>query len=129
LLFIGIQAGLMMWAVPRVGVIGAAYAFFGCYFLYFFSMSWVAHRLIGFRHSHTARHLIIRSVSLVVLAMAANRLLPEWPSALVGVCIAAIGGLWCLRGLIDRLGTRQRVIQLLLRIPGLARILGVRNAA
>lgn len=128
LLFLAIQAVFVIWAVPRVGVIGAAYAFFGCYFLYFFAMSWVAHRLIGFRHSPTARHLIIYSAVLVMLAMAANRLLPEWPSAIVGSCIAGLGGVWCLRGLIDRLGTRHRMIRLLLRIPGLARLMGIRNA-
>ncbi len=128
LLFLAIQAGFLIWVVPRVGVIGAAYAFFGCYFLYFFAMSWVAHRLIGFRHSPSARHLIVRSVVLVMLAMAANRLLPEWPAALVGICITAVGSLWCLRGLIDRLGTGHRMIQLMLRIPGLSRMVGIRNA-
>ena len=128
LLFLAIQAGFVIWAVPRVGVVGAAYAFFGCYVLYFFGMSWVTHRLIGFRHSPTARRLIVRAVGLVLLAMAANRLLPEWPSAFVGSGIAALGGVWCLRGLIDRLGTRHRMIRLLLRMPGLGRIVGIRNA-
>lgn len=121
--FIALQAALVAWMVPRFGVLGAAYAFFGCYLSYFFGMSWVTRSLIGFRHSSASLRLIVVATLLMALTMAAGRLLPELPAAIIGSLCALGGGLWCLRGLAHRLGPEHRLIRAFARIPGGARLL------
>ncbi len=105
--FIALQAALVTWMVPRFGVVGAAYAFFGCYASYFIGMSLITRRLIGFRHSPAALRLIVIATLLMVVTMAVSRLLPDLPAAILGSACAFVGGLWCLRGLSHRLGRRS----------------------
>lgn len=126
--FIAIQAGLVAWWVPLFGALGAAYAFFACFASYFLAMVWVAHRLLGFHHSPAARRLIAISALLLAAAMAANRLLGEPASLVIGALLALSTGLWCLRELAHRLGNEHRLIRQARRVPGLARIMGNRDA-
>ncbi len=126
--FIAIQAALVAWWVPLHGAPGAAYAFFACFALYFFSMVWVAHRLLGFRHSPAARHLIMKSMLLLASAMMANRLLGEPVSSVIGALLALLTGCWCLRELALRLGHEHVLIRQVRRVPGLARITGICDA-
>lgn len=120
--FIALQAALVTWLVPRFGVVGAAYAFLGCYASYFIGMSLLTRRLIGFRHSPAAIRLIVIATLLMVATMAAGHLLPELPGALLGSAFAFAGGLWCLRGLSDRLGADHRLIRAAIRIPGITHV-------
>jgi len=122
-LFIALQAALVTWMVPRFGVLGAAYAFFGCYACYFIGMSLITHRLIGFRHSPAALRLIVIATLLMLVTMAVSRLLPDLPAAILGSACAFVGGLWCLRGLSHRLGADHRLIRAATRIPGISRVL------
>jgi len=125
--FIALQAALVTWMVPRYGVVGAAYGFFGCYVAYFIGMSWICRRLIGFRHSRHAFRLILIATLLMAATMAASRLLPDLPAAIVASLCAFGGGLWCLRGLSDRLGADHRLIRAIMRIPGITRVLARRE--
>ena len=125
--FIALQAALVTWMVPRYGVVGAASGFFGCYAAYFIGMSWICRRLIGFRHSPHAFRLIQIATLLMAATMAASRLLPDLPAAIVGSLCAFGGGLWCLRGLSDRLGADHRLIRAIMRIPGITRVLARRE--
>jgi len=125
--FIALQAALVVWMVPRFGVVGAAYAFFGCYASYFIGMSWLTRRLIGFRHSPASLRLILVATLLMMATMAVSRLLPDLPAAIVGSLCAFGGGLWCLRGLSDRLGADHRLIRAIMRIPGITRVLARRE--
>jgi uncharacterized membrane protein YqjE len=108
--------------------LGAAYAFFACFASYFLAMVWVAHRLLGFHHSSAARRLIAISALVLAAAMAANRLLGEPASLVIGALLALSTGLWCLRELAHRLGNEHRLIRQARRVPGLARIMGNRDA-
>jgi hypothetical protein len=114
------------WMVPRFGVVGAAYAFFGCYASYFIGMSLISRRLIGFRHSPDAIRLILVATLLMVVTMAVSRLLPDLPApSWAAFCVR--GGLWCLRGLSKRLGADHRLIRMVVRIPGIARVVAKRE--
>lgn len=121
--FIALQAALVAWLVPRFGVVGAAYAFFGCYAAYFIGMTLVGRRLIGFRHAPGAVHLMLVASLLMLATMAVSRLLPHLPGSILGGLFAFAGGLWCLRGLSHRLGPDHRLMQMAGRIPGIARVL------
>lgn len=125
--FIAFQAALVTWWVPRHGAVGAAYAFFACYATYFVVMRLVAKRLLGFRHSPSAMRLIALSTLLLAAAMLANRLLGELPAMAFGAALAVSGGFWCLRELAQRVGHGHRLIRLALRVPGLARFMGIRD--
>lgn len=123
--FIVIQGSLVLLLVPRIGALGAAYAFFACYVLYIFGMSWVSRRLIGYRHSASALRLMWIATVLVAAGFGASRWLAEVPALIVGVLIAMAGSLFCLRGLIGRLGRTHKLSRLAARVPGLFRLMGL----
>lgn len=118
-IFLAIQALMVTWFVPRHGVIGAGYAFAICYALYTFGMAWVGHRLIGFRWSPAVLRLMWVSGALVALSLAANRMLADVPALALGAVLVMTGGLWCLRGLVVRLGHGHRLVRWLQRVPGM----------
>lgn len=122
--FIAIQGALVVLLVPRVGVLGAAYAFFACYLLYFFGMSWVARRLIGYRHAPEARRLLLLAAALIAASFVVNRLLVGWAEMLAGATVALVGSVFCLRGLSGRLGPEHRLSRWLMRVPGVSRRIG-----
>lgn len=125
--FILFQAVLVTFWVPRYGPVGAAYAFFACYFSYFVAMRLVAKRLLGFRHSASAVRLIKMSTLLLTAAMLANRFLGELPAIMFGTALSVLGGLWCMRELALRVGYGHRIVRLALRVPGLAHFIGHRD--
>ena len=122
--FLAIQAFLATWLVPRHGVIGAAYAFALCYLFYTMGMAWVGNRLIGFRWSASVLRMILVSGVLMGFAFAANRLLPDVPAMTVGGVVALVGGVWCLRGLVTRLGATHRMVHWMLRMPCMRHLVG-----
>ena len=123
-IFLAIQVALVAWLVPRYGVVGAAYAFAGCYALYTAGMAWVGYRLIGFRWSPAVVRMMAISGVLVLLALAANRLLPEVAAGVIGMALAMVGGGWCLRGLASRLGDDHRLVYWMKRVPGARYVVG-----
>ena len=122
--FLAVQATLVIWLVPRHGVVGAAYAFAVCYGLYTVGMAWVGYRLIGFRWSAAVLRMMLVSGSLVVLAFMAQRMFDDVLAIVIGVVLCVAGSLWCLRGLAQRLGPGHRVIALIGRVPGMRFVTG-----
>jgi PST family polysaccharide transporter len=122
--FIAFQGALVALLVPRIGVLGAAYAFFCCYALYFIGMAWVSHRLIGYRHAPGVRKLMLIAAGLIAASFGINRLLMDGPALAVGVLIALVGGMFCLHGLLARLGPEHRLAKMVGRVPVLPRLLG-----
>ena len=118
-IFLTLQAALVIWLVPHFGVLGAAYAFAGCYVLHTAGMAWVAHRLIGFHWSSAVKRMAIISGALVLTALMCNRLLTEMPALLVGCALTIMGSLWSLRGLAQRLGANHRLVHSIQRVPGI----------
>lgn len=124
-LFLPMQFVLVMGLVPRYGVVGSAYAFIVSYAGYTVWTAWVGHRLIGFKWTAAVWRIVLVSTALVLLELLVHRLLPSLAATMVGSAIALIGGVWCLRGLVTRLGKTHRLVRWILRVPGVARVLGV----
>lgn len=125
--FILFQAALVTWWVPRQGAMGAAYAFAVSYAVYTIAMAWLGHRLIAFRWSPAVLRMMLVSGGLVGLTLAANRLLPDVPAMALSGMLAFVGGIWCLRGLAQRLGPGHKVTVLSQRVPGLRSLIGIRK--
>jgi len=125
--FIVFQAALVAWWVPRYGPLGAAYAFFACYAVYFAVMCMVANRLLGFGYSPATIRMIVLATMLLAVAMLASQLLSVLQALAVGVLLVLGGGVWCLRELAHRVGHEHRLIRLVLRVPGLAYMLGIHD--
>jgi len=62
--------------------------------------------------------------ALVVTALAINRFLPNVPGAILGGVLSILGGIWCLRRLINRLGPDHRLACWALRVPGMRALIG-----
>ncbi|HET8702189.1 MAG TPA: O-antigen translocase [Nitrococcus sp.] len=122
---LALEVAFVIWFVPRFGVVGAAYAFALSYALYTPAMMWVGRRLIGFRWSAVVWRIVSVSAVLIVLALAANQLLPEVPATAIGCVVAVLGSLWCLRGLAKRLDKDHRLVRWMKHVPGSRYLLGV----
>lgn len=125
--FIVFQAALVTWWVAQRGAMGAAYAFFACYAVYFFAMCLIAKRLIDFRHSPAAWRLIAGASLLFAVVMIAPHVLGDRVALALGGLLALAGGLWCLRELAQRVGPAHRMVRLVAHVPGIKRIIGVRD--
>lgn len=125
--FIVFQAALVTWWVQNYGTLGIAYAFVACYLGYFVGMRQIAKRLLGFRHSSSVMRLIAISTLLLSLAMLTSHMHGTWMPLVFGGILAMTSGLWSLRELTHRLGHAHRLIRLAMRVPGLARLMGIRN--
>ena len=123
-LLIAVQAALAVWLVPRYGVMGAAYAFVAGEACYAVIMIVVGHVLIGFRWSPAVLRMLLMTACLIGLALVGERSLHELPTLVFGSVLCAIGSLWSLRGLAQRLGPDHRLIVMAYRIPGLTLIIG-----
>lgn len=124
-LAVGIQAILVAWLIPNYGVMGAAYAFAAGEVCYTGIMIVVGYRLIGFRWTPAVARMLIVTVCLIGMAFAGERILHDLPTLAFGMVLCAVGALWSLRGLAQRLGQDHRIIALARRVPGLALIIGV----
>lgn len=123
-IFFAIQLALVSVLVPRLGVQGAAYAFAGCCALQVVGMTWVSHRLIGFRWSAPAIRVLSASAVFVGLEFSINRVFDGIVASAFAAPVALAGILWSLRNLASRLGTQHRLVHLMLRVPGLRLVIG-----
>lgn len=123
--FVAVQATLATYFVMHHGVIGAAYSFAACYFLYTAGMLIVGRRLIGFSWSASVIRMMLASGVLLGLALSARWWLPDGPAYLIGALLAAVGSVWSLRGLVGRLGATNAMVQGFLSLPGARWLAGV----
>lgn len=114
---LSVQAASATWLIPRVGVVGAAYAFAGAYLLHLLTMRLVGGHLIGFSWSRVTRRLIARAFALIALAVIVKFALVGAAATLTGCALAIIGFLFCLHGLADRLGSDHRLQKVLQILP------------
>jgi len=119
------HAALAIWLVPRYGPVGAAYAFLGCFAIGIPVVAVVAYRLIEYSWSAAVIRMMLLSSTLMGLALAANRILPDVLGVILGGVITLIGGVWSLRGLALRLSVSHRLVRWMQRVPGLRRLAGV----
>lgn len=122
-LHVALIAALLHW----VGLQGVAIAFAAMYVAYTTATWAVAKHLIGFSWSHGSRTMLIR-LTLVVLALfMAVRALPLWLGTAVGALVTLMVSLYCLRGLVARVGPEHRITKLGLRVPGVSWVMYKNN--
>jgi len=126
-IFFAVQLALITSLVPRFGVVGAAYAFAVTYVIYSAGMVLIAQRLIAFRWSRSVWRMLGLSSLLITAALAANQILSGLQALLAGFLIAALGSVWCAKGLVGRLGPTHPLTRVLTRIFGPKWLTGTRN--
>jgi PST family polysaccharide transporter len=121
-----LHLGFIWFGLIYFGVEGVALAFFALYVLYVVAVYRVSRHLNQFSWSPETRKLIIGLLPIVALAFLAGRFMPLWPATGLGVALTVAASLLCLRGLVQRVGPGHQIVGLLLRIPGIKRLAGVR---
>lgn len=110
---------VMIWVgLAAFGIEGVAGAFFLLYVLYTVAVYGVARHLIGFRWSPATLRLLLIFLPLVAIAFISARTLQMEHSTGLGLILSVIASILCLRELVYRLGSDNRVIQLAFRVPG-----------
>ena len=117
-IFVGFQLGMLLWTLPRFGLVGVAYTFAISYFLYTLAMLWVAKVLIGFSWSAGVNRLLMLSGFLVLADLAVRLVMPGWTGMLAGGAVTLVGTVVSLRGLVSRLGAESRLCKLVGQVPG-----------
>lgn len=113
-LHVALIAALLQW----VGLQGVAIAFAALYVAYTTATWAVARHLIGFSWSPSSRAVLFRLTLIVVALFIAVRELPLWTGTVVGGLVTLAVSLYCLRGLVARVGPDHRITKLGLRVPG-----------
>lgn len=111
--------GLIALGLMMLGLQGVALAFCTMYALYTFCMYVVAARVTGFSWSSSVKRLVLANIALMVATLIVSTHLLPWLATVAGLMIAAAAGVFCLRGLIRRVGSEHRLARILSRVPGL----------
>lgn len=113
-LHVALIAALLHW----VGLEGVAIAFAVLYAAHTAATWGVARHLTGFAWSPSSRSMLLGLTVGVVVLFIAVRALPLWPGTVAGGLITVVVSLFCLRGLVARVGPEHRITKLGLRVPG-----------
>lgn len=124
-IFVGFQLGMLLWTLPRFGLVGVAYTFAITYFLYTLAMLCVGKALIGFKWSSEVKKLLMVSGFFVLVSLGVRLAMPGWAGMLAGGTVALAGGILSLRGLAARLGADSRFCKLVCKVPGGNWIIGI----
>jgi antigen flippase len=116
--FVALQAVLLLWLVPRFGIVGAGYAFAASYLAYTACMLWVGRVLISFRWSAAVRRLLLLSIMLIAADVALRLVLPGVPGVVAGGIVAFGSAVLSARELSSRLGPEHRLVRALRSVPG-----------
>ena len=103
--------------IPVLQLKGVAIANTVLCVIYLFGMRRVAGPLVKFTWAAETKKLMVVSVFLVVANFAIAILVPPVPALVLGGVITILSSVYSLRGLVTRLGTQHRVIQLIRRLP------------
>ncbi|MBK1620637.1 hypothetical protein CKO42_19830 [Lamprobacter modestohalophilus] len=110
----------LIWiGLAVVGLKGVSIAFFILYIVVTISAYFIAQRLTGFAWSDATRKLLLLLLPVTLLAFLGARLLPLWPSTLIGLAVTLVASIICLRGLVTRIGQEHRIVRSACRIPGM----------
>ena len=100
------------------GLEGVSGAFFLMYLGYIAAVYLVCRHLIGFAWSAEGKRIAIVALMALSAVFVACRYLPIGTASLVGLGFTIAASIYSLRGLVTRLGTEHRLVQLFLKIPG-----------
>lgn len=104
--------------VPRYGIVSAGFAFAITFVPGVIMNLLITRRLTRFRWTAKAGRLILISSIVVACAFMLNQVLPILYAFMTGLVLTAVTGMVCLRGLVYRVGTENRIVTLASRIPG-----------
>lgn len=108
----------LIWGgLALLGVKGSAIAFFALYCFCTGLMLLVSRNLIRFSWNAGVVKLLALMLPVVAGTFLAGMLLPEVPGMIVGLVATAGTSVFCLRGLIIRLGPKHKVCRLVRKIP------------
>jgi len=119
-LHVALIAALLHW----VGLQGVAMAFTLLYVASTATVWGVARHLTGFAWSPSSRNMLMGLTVVVALLFITVRALPLWPGTVVGGLVTLVVSLYCLRGLVARVGPEHRITKLGLRVPGIKWVVG-----
>jgi antigen flippase len=109
---------LMIWVgLESFGVEGVAIAYLVLYVTYPISMLWISRRLIGFSWSDAVRTLVAIMIPFAGALFLLCRFLTVNQSTVIGFVATTGAGIFCLRGLVKRLGPDHRLTQLVRKVP------------
>ena len=89
------------------------------------SLARVARRLCGFAYQRQTIVLALSTLSSVAAVFTASLLLKPWLAAVLGVSVACVTSLVCLRALADRLGASHKLIRAAAAVPLLRTLCGI----
>jgi len=115
---------IFIWiGVTTIGVEGAAAAYFALYLVSLGVILMVAKRLTGFSWSNSTCKLLFICAPTVILTFVTTKLLQIWPATIIGLVVSSISLVYCMRAVVQRVGTDHRIARLLARIPGIKTII------
>lgn len=121
-----VHLGLIGLGLYSMGLEGAATAFFLLYVGYTIGMRWVGGVLIDFHWSRSCKRLFAGFIPLIALGFYGARNFSLEVATLGGVVLSLFTALFCLRGLIWRLGLQHDKLRFIERLPRVAAFFGLR---
>lgn len=116
--FNAVHVVLIALGLHQFGVEGVAIAFVVMYTGYSTTVYLVCRHLIGFAWSAECMKIVFVTLPLLAATFFASRVMPLWPSSLVGFALTMVVGIFCLRGLATRVGPEHRLVRAIAKIPG-----------
>ncbi|WP_434782237.1 O-antigen translocase [Ferrovum myxofaciens] len=114
-----IHLSLIWTGITLFGIEGVSMAFFSLYVVSLGLIYLVAMHLTDFSWNSSCRKLLMIVIPVVATTFTIVRILPLWPSTILGIATTVISSVLCLRGLIYRIGNDHRLIQAACKIPGM----------
>ncbi|MFT6372363.1 MAG: PST family polysaccharide transporter [Gammaproteobacteria bacterium] len=114
-----VHLALILAGLNAIGLEGAAVAFFVAYLFSLALNLFVFRYLTGFKWSPPTSRLILTIFPIVAIAFFSGRMLPEWFATVGGLIFTVIVTVFCLRGLVQRIGSEHRIVQMSFRVPGM----------
>lgn len=120
-----LHLGMIWVGLMFAGVEGVAVAFFCLYIFHIAGVYWVSYHLIRFSWSTATRRLFLYLMPIILAAFITGRMVPIWPATAIGITLTVVASIFCLRGLVQRIGRDHRIVQLSFRVPGMRRVCGL----
>ena len=117
ILHIGLIWGLLSW----IGIEGVSEAFLLLYIFYTLLMLVVSRYLINFSWSRGVWKILAIMLPLIIVTFVVGKVLPDIPSTIIGLVVTAGVSVFCLRGLMSRLGPDHKLSRLISSLPLLGR--------
>ena len=117
---------VLIWCgLVAFGLEGVSMAFFTLYLITPTATFLIVRHLTGFAWSSATRRLILALLPIVALVFIASRLLIPWQATGIGVALTTVASVFCLRGLVARIGHDHRIVRAVCRVPGMRVVCGL----